>query len=102
MRQRSWGRVSEVRVYWDIQNVGGEVMEGESARMIRNVSKISEEQRFCEFMWVWRNMSCILKGGSPLVFVEGIVTIFFTLINIYVFISIDGSIDWSIDTYKYE
>jgi hypothetical protein len=49
MRQRSWGRVSEVRVYWDIQNVGGEVMEGDSARMIRNVSKISEEQRFCEF-----------------------------------------------------
>ena len=29
--------------------MGGEVMEGDSARMIRNVSKISEEQRFCEF-----------------------------------------------------
>lgn len=38
MRQRAWGSVSEVRVYWDIQNVGGEVMEGESARMIRNLA----------------------------------------------------------------
>lgn len=37
MRQRSWGRVSEVRVYWDIQNVGGEAMEGDSARMIRTL-----------------------------------------------------------------
>eukprot|EP00435_Cladocopium_sp_Y103_P003659 s577_g1.t1 len=43
MRQRSWGRVSEVRVYWDIQNVGGEVMEGDSARMIRTLMTFLKE-----------------------------------------------------------
>ena len=37
MRQRSWGNVKEVRLFWDIQNVGGEVMEGESSKMIRTL-----------------------------------------------------------------
>lgn len=98
MRQRSWGRVSEVRVYWDIQNVGGEAMEGDSARMIRNVSKISEEQRFCEFEETW----AVFWRGVTFSFCWRDCYFFYTLINIYVFISIDGSIDWSIDKYKYE
>lgn len=37
MRQRCWGSVKEVRLFWDIQNIGGEVMEGESSRMIRTL-----------------------------------------------------------------
>jgi hypothetical protein len=35
-------------------------MEGDSARMIRNVSKISEEQRFCEFEETW---AVFWRGG---------------------------------------
>ena len=37
MRRRSWGRVSEVRLYWDIENVPGEGLDEDSTQMIRTL-----------------------------------------------------------------
>ena len=45
MRRRSWGRVSEVRLYWDIENVPGEGLDEDSTQMIRTMPAIYQTPR---------------------------------------------------------
>ena len=45
MRRRSWGRVSEVRLYWDIENVPGEGLDEDSTQMIRTMPAIYQTAR---------------------------------------------------------